>query len=76
MKTTDITIDHNDTTLFLNPVIENHGFIAGIRQTIKLWKQRSQGRRALRHLSLHHLQDIGIIQDEAASESDKPFWRK
>ena len=76
MKTADLTIDHKDTSLFSNPVIESHGIFAATRQTIKLWKQRSQGRRALRHLSMHYLQDIGIIHDEAACEADKPFWRE
>ena len=76
MKTADITIDHNDTTLFSNPVIESKGIFAATGQTIELWKQRSQGRCALRHLSLHHLQDIGIIPDEAVCAVDKPLWRE
>ena len=76
MKTADITIDQNYTTSFSNPGIENNGIFAATRQTIKLWKQRAQGRRALRHLSLHHLQDIGIVHDEAVCEADKPFWRE
>ena len=75
MKTADITIDQTYTTPFLNPGIERHGIIAATRQTIELWKQRSRGRRALRHLSLHHLQDIGISHDDAVGEADKSFWR-
>ena len=75
MKTADIAIDHSYTAPFSNPVIESHGIIAATRQTIELWKQRSRGRRALRHLSLHHLQDIGVNHDEAVGEADKSFWR-
>jgi uncharacterized protein YjiS (DUF1127 family) len=43
------------------------------------WIARSRQRQALRKIAeandLHHLKDIGVSQEEAFREADKPFWR-
>ena len=53
--------------------------IAGLASTIQRWVARSQQRRALREIAErnHHLlKDIGVSQEEAFREADKPFWRR
>ena len=54
--------------------------IAGLASTIRRWVARSQQRRALREIAErndHHLlNDIGVSQEEAFREADKPFWRR
>jgi uncharacterized protein YjiS (DUF1127 family) len=41
---------------------------------------RSRQRRALREIAerndFHLLKDIGVSQEEALQETDKPFWRR
>jgi uncharacterized protein YjiS (DUF1127 family) len=53
--------------------------IAGARPTIARWFARSRQRRALREIAernnFHLLKDIGVSQEEALREADKPFWR-
>ena len=55
------------------------GLIKRCRHTIALWIARSAQRRALREIAerndLHLLKDIGVSQQEAFREADKPFWR-
>ena len=52
--------------------------IADTRSTIGRWFARSRQRRALREIAerndLHMLKDIGVSQQEALREADKPFW--
>jgi uncharacterized protein YjiS (DUF1127 family) len=49
------------------------------RRTIARWISRSRQRRALREIAesndFHLLRDIGVAQEEAFREVDKPFWR-
>jgi len=49
------------------------------RRTIARWIARSHQRRALRDIAesndFHLLKDIGVSQEEAFREADKPFWR-
>jgi uncharacterized protein YjiS (DUF1127 family) len=53
--------------------------IGGARLTVARWFARSRQRRALReiaeHNNFHLLKDIGVSQEEALREADKPFWR-
>ena len=53
--------------------------IAGARLTVARWFARSGQRRALREIAerndFHLLKDIGVSQEEALREADKPFWR-
>jgi uncharacterized protein YjiS (DUF1127 family) len=43
--------------------------------TILKWEERRATRQSLRYLSDHHLRDIGLDPQAAASEANKPFWR-
>jgi uncharacterized protein YjiS (DUF1127 family) len=53
--------------------------VAGARSTVRRWFARSRQRRALREIAkrsdLYLLKDIGVSQEEALREADKPFWR-
>ena len=53
--------------------------VAGARSTVGRWFARSRQRRALREIAErsdpHLLKDIGVTQEEAFREADKPFWR-
>jgi uncharacterized protein YjiS (DUF1127 family) len=53
--------------------------VAGARSTVGRWFARSRQRRALREIAerndFHLLKDIGVTQEEALREADKPFWR-
>ena len=55
------------------------GRISRSRHSIACWIARSRQRRALREIAerndLHLLKDIGVSQQEAFREADKPFWR-
>jgi uncharacterized protein YjiS (DUF1127 family) len=55
-------------------------FIAGARPTVARWLARSRQRQALREIvernDFHLLKDIGVSQEEALQEADKPFWRR
>ena len=54
--------------------------IACTRSTVGRWFARSRQRRALREIAqrndFHLLKDIGVSQEEALGEADKPFWRR
>ena len=54
--------------------------IADMCSTVGRWFARSRQRRALREIAerndLHMLKDIGVSQQEALREADKPFWRR
>ncbi len=44
-------------------------------QSLRLWHQRANSRRALSQLSRCQLNDIGIDRVSADIEARKPFWR-
>src|ERR1700731_2564316 len=52
--------------------------ITRCRRTIARWISRSRQRHALRDIAesndFHLLKDIGVSQEEAFREADKPFW--
>ena len=54
--------------------------MAGTRSTVGRWFARSRQRRALREIAerndFHLLKDIGVSQEEALREADKPFWQR
>ena len=57
------------------------GRIGRCRHTIARWIARSRQRRALREIAersddRHLLKDIGVSQEEAFREANKPFWRE
>jgi len=45
---------------------------------LRVWIARSRQRRALSRLidDRHLLKDIGVSQEEALHEAEKPFWRR
>jgi uncharacterized protein YjiS (DUF1127 family) len=56
------------------------GRIRRCRQTIARWIARSRQRQALREIAeandFHLLKDIGVSQEVAFREAEKPFWRR
>lgn len=48
---------------------------AGFLEAPLAWCERARQRRALRRMSDHMLDDIGISRTEALDEAAKPFWR-
>jgi uncharacterized protein YjiS (DUF1127 family) len=54
--------------------------ITGAHLTVAGWLARSRQRQALREIAerndFHLLKDIGVSQEEALREADKPFWRR
>ena len=44
--------------------------------TLLLWIERTQQRRALARLNDHLLADIGLGRADVAHECDKPGWRE
>ncbi len=50
------------------------GQVPGLRD-VTLWGTRRRDRRALAALDPHLLRDIGLTEDQAAREVQKPFWR-
>jgi uncharacterized protein YjiS (DUF1127 family) len=42
---------------------------------VRMWRERSRGRRQLAAMSERELHDMGIGRMDAAHEIGKPFWR-
>lgn len=40
-----------------------------------VWERRIAARQALAGMEAHLLDDMGIVPEDAARESQKPFWR-
>ena len=43
-------------------------------ETIAIWQERAEQRKALRELDPRLLKDIGINRIDAGREAGKPFW--
>jgi uncharacterized protein YjiS (DUF1127 family) len=56
------------------------GWAVAVCRTVTRWIARSRQRRALREIAesndFHLLKDIGVSQEEALHEAEKPFWRR
>jgi uncharacterized protein YjiS (DUF1127 family) len=56
------------------------GWAVAACRTVTGWIARSRQRRALREIAesndFHLLKDIGVSQEEALREAEKPFWRR
>jgi uncharacterized protein YjiS (DUF1127 family) len=63
-----------------HPKTQLGSLVAGTRSTVGRWFGRSRQRRALREITergdLYLLKEIGVSQEEALREADKPFWRR
>lgn len=46
-----------------------------LAQFVVTWEARRIGRRALRALDPHLLRDIGLSEQSATAEAEKPFWQ-
>ncbi len=49
--------------------------LVGAAWVLLLWSHRHRTRRDLRYLDPHLLRDVGLTQDDARIEAQKPFWR-
>jgi uncharacterized protein YjiS (DUF1127 family) len=78
------SITHRPSFRNIAPSARSHSkprlsrLIAGVHSTVGRWFARSRQRRALREIAndFHLLKDIGVSQEEAFREADKPFWRR
>jgi uncharacterized protein YjiS (DUF1127 family) len=56
------------------------GWAVTVCRTVTRWIAHSRQRRALREIAesndFHLLKDIGVSQQEALREAEKPFWRR
>ena len=56
------------------------GWAVAAYRTVIGWIARSRQRRVLREIAesnnFHLLKDIGVSQEEALREAEKPFWRR
>ena len=56
------------------------GWAVAACRTVTGWIARSRQRRVLREIAesndFHLLKDIGVSQEEALREAEKPFWRR
>jgi len=52
--------------------------IVTVKDTVSVWIQRHNDRKALLNLSQDHsmLRDIGLTYCQVQNEIDKPFWKK
>lgn len=49
--------------------------LAGVGETLRLWRERAQQRRELAQWTERDLHDLGLSWSEMLAEADKPFWR-
>jgi uncharacterized protein YjiS (DUF1127 family) len=58
--------------------MSNHhgsGLWGQITETLHVWHQRQQDRRALVGLTERDLHDVGLSWSDVVYEAEKPFWR-
>ena len=76
MKAANLTIENEDCGYSAEPMACASQTMAAVMQTLRTWKKRASGRRALSQLSQQMLSDIGVEPHEARREASKPFWRE
>jgi uncharacterized protein YjiS (DUF1127 family) len=56
-------------------MINHHGsgFLADLRETLHVWRERHDQRHQLAELSERDLHDVGLSWSEAVFEAEKPF---
>jgi len=75
MKTANIALENEVSNYSTEPMAQVEQKLAAARQTIRTWRDRASGRRALRGLSFEMLEDIGVEPYAAMREANKLFWR-
>ena len=49
--------------------------VARVIDTLKVWQQRETSRKTMAYMDDRLLRNMGISREDAARESEKPFWR-
>ena len=76
MKAANLTIENEDCGYSAEPMACASQTMAAVMQTLRTWRKRASGRRALSQLSQQQmLSDINVEPREAMREASKPFWR-
>lgn len=75
MKAANLTIENEDCGYSAEPRAWVSQTMAAAMQTLRTWRKRASGRRALSQLSQQMLSDIDVEPREAMREASKPFWR-
>ena len=52
------------------------GFLRRVREALREWRRRANGRLELARLDDRMLRDIGLTRFDAEYEINKPFWRE
>jgi uncharacterized protein YjiS (DUF1127 family) len=57
-------------------MINNHeyGFLAGLGETLQIWRNRWRQRRELTYWTDRDLRDVGLSWSDVVREAEKPFW--
>ncbi|MGY0219131.1 DUF1127 domain-containing protein [Endozoicomonadaceae bacterium StTr2] len=55
---------------------QKKGILTLVIRNLKIWHQRSAGRKQVAALSDYMLKDIGLSRYDANKEYAKPFWMK
>lgn len=76
MKAANLTIENEDCGYSAEPMACASQTMAAVMQTLRTWRKRASGRRALSQLSQQMLSDIDVEPREAMREASKPFWRE
>jgi len=76
MKAANLTIENEDCGYSAEPIACASQTMAAAMQTLRSWRERASGRRALSQMSQQMLSDIGVESREAMREASKPFWRE
>lgn len=75
----------NTHLTFLHPLARRDGIalasaapgaLARALATLKVWRNRSRGRRELLQLDYRDLRDMGVAPADAYWEAAQPFWRE
>lgn len=74
-----------NNVLLVNKVFDNQRISEGVynlvvkieelKDTIKMWRRRAEGRKQLARMNPRMLKDIGLTITEVNEEINKPFWR-
>ena len=69
------TSTHSSMTNHHASVLPGTGLLAGIGETLQLWRERHAQRRELAQWGERDIRDAGLSLGEVLYEAGKPFWR-